>query len=119
LRGRQDCEPAEFRGDSEKMEITPKDSVNIEAYVNQVQDKDKVQTTPEKAEKQQTKTDTVVLSDAAKRIQEAKKQLDAIPDIREDKVAQLKEQVENGTYEIDAEKIADKMLKDSLLNNLT
>jgi negative regulator of flagellin synthesis FlgM len=109
LRGRQDCEPDEFRGDSKKMEITPKDSVNIEAYVNQVQDKDKVQ----------TKTDTVVLSDTAKRIQEAKKQLDAIPDIREDKVALLKEQVENGTYEIDAEKIADKMLKDSLLNDLT
>ena len=101
------------------MEITPKDSVNIEAYVNQVQDKDKAQATSEKAEKQQTKTDTVVLSDAAKRIQEAKKQLDSIPDIREDKVAQLKEQIENGTYEIDEEKIADKMLKDSLLNDLT
>ena len=101
------------------MEITPKDSVNIEAYVNQVQDKDKVEATPEKAEKQQAKTDTVVLSDAAQRIQEARKQLDALPDVREDKVAQLKQQIENGTYEIDAEKIADKMLKDSLLNNLT
>jgi len=100
------------------MEITPKDSVNIEAYVNQVQDKDKAQATTEKTEKQPTKTDTVVLSDAAKRIQEAKKVLDEIPDIREDKVAQLKEQIENGTYEIDEQKIADKMLKDSLLNEL-
>jgi negative regulator of flagellin synthesis FlgM len=45
--------------------------------------------------------------------------LDSIPDIREDKVAQLKEQIENGTYEIDEEKIADNMLKDSLLNDLT
>lgn len=101
------------------MEITPKDSINIEAYVNQVQDKDNTQAQAEKADRQQKKTDTVVLSDAAKRIQEARKQLDAIPDIREDKVARLKEQVENGTYEIDAQKIADKMLKDSLLNNLT
>jgi negative regulator of flagellin synthesis FlgM len=102
------------------MEITPKDSVNIEAYVNQVKDNnDRVQATPEKAEKQPAKTDTVVLSDAAKRIQEAKKQLDAIPDVREDKVAQLRDQIEKGTYEIDAEKIAGKMLKDSLLNDLT
>jgi len=101
------------------MEITPKDSINIDAYVNQVQDKDNTQAQAEKADKQQKKTDTVVLSDAAKRIQEAKKQLDAMPDIREDMVARLKEQVENGTYEIDAEKIAGKMLKDSLLNNLT
>ncbi len=101
------------------MEITPKDSVNIEAYVNQVQDKDKVDATSEQPEKQQTKTDTVVLSDTAKKIKEAQTQLEAIPDVREDKVAQLKEQIENGTYEIDEEKIADKMLKDSLFNDLT
>jgi len=100
------------------MEITPKDSVNIEAYVNQIQDKDKVDAPPEQPEKQQTKADTVVLSETAKKIQEAQRQLEAIPDVREDKVAQLKEQIENGTYEINEEKIADKMLKDSLLNDL-
>jgi negative regulator of flagellin synthesis FlgM len=79
------------------MEITPKDSVNIEAYVNQVQDKDKVDATSEQPEKQQTKADTVVLSDTAKKVQEAQNQLEAIPDVREDKVAQLKEQIENGS----------------------
>lgn len=100
------------------MEITPKDSVNIEAYVNQVQDKDKVDAAAEKAEQQPAKTDTVVISNAAKNIQEVQRQLEAIPDVREDKVAQLKEQIENGTYEIDEEKIADKMLKDALLNDL-
>lgn len=101
------------------MEITPKDSVNIEAYVNQVQEKDKVESTSDQTEKQQVKADTVELSDMGKRVQEAQKQLETIPDIREDKVAQLKEQVENGTYEIDAEKVADKMLRDSLLNDMT
>ena len=101
------------------MEITPKDSVNIEAYVNQVQDKDKVDATSEQPEKQETKADTVVLSDTAKKIQETQTQLKAIPDVREDKVALLKEQIENGTYEIDEEKIADKMLKDALFNDLT
>jgi len=100
------------------MEITPKDSVNIEAYVNQVQDKDKVGATSEQPEKQQTKADTVVLSDTAKKVQEAQKQLEAIPDVREDKVAQLKEQIENGTYDMDEEKIAGKMIKDALLNDL-
>ena len=100
------------------MEITPKDSVNIEAYVNQVQDKDKVDATSEQPEKQQTKADTVVLSETAKKVQEAQKQLEAIPDVREDKVAQLKEQIENGTYDMDEEKIAGKMIKDALLNDL-
>jgi len=100
------------------MEITPKDSVNIEAYVNQVQDKDKVDATSEQPEKQQTKADTVVLSDTAKKVQEAQKQLEAIPDVREDKVAQLKEQIENKTYKMDEEKIAGNMIKDALLNDL-
>jgi negative regulator of flagellin synthesis FlgM len=100
------------------MEITPKDSVNIEAYVNQVQDKDKVDATSEQPEKQQTKADTVVLSDTAKKVQEAQNQLEAIPDVREDKVAQLKEQIENGTYDMDEEKIAHKMISDALLNDL-
>jgi negative regulator of flagellin synthesis FlgM len=101
------------------MEITPKDSVNIEAYVNQVQEKDKVDAAAEQKDQQQAKADTVALSSAAKDIQEAQRKLDAIPDVREEKVAQIKEQIENGTYEMDAEKIADKMLKDVLLNNLT
>ena len=52
------------------MEITPKDTVNIDAYVNQVQDKDKADATSEQPEKQQAKADTVVLSDMAKAVQE-------------------------------------------------
>ena len=101
------------------MEITPKDTVNIDAYIKQVQDKDKADATSEQPEKQQAKADTVVLSDTAKTVQEAQTQLKSIPDIREDKVAELKEQVENGTYEVDADKLAGKMLKDALLNDLT
>jgi negative regulator of flagellin synthesis FlgM len=101
------------------MEITPKDTVNIDAYVKQVQDKDKADATSEQPEKQQAKTDTVVLSDTAKTVQEAQTQLKSIPDVREDKVAELREQIEKGTYEPDAEKIAGKMIKDSLLNDLT
>lgn len=101
------------------MEITPKDGINIEAYVNQVQEKDKVDAASEQPENRQTKADTVALSDTAKKIQEAQKQLETISDVRVDKVAQLKNQIEKGTYEMDEEKIADKMLRDSLLNDLT
>jgi negative regulator of flagellin synthesis FlgM len=86
--------------------------------VNQVQDKNKVGTPDSKPEKTAMKTDTVVISDAAKRVHEARKQLDALPDIREEKVSQLRSQIQNGTYEIDADKIADKMITESLLNDL-
>ena len=37
--------------------------------------------------------------------------------MRSDKVAEIKSRIENGTYEIQADKIADKMIRESLLND--
>ena len=51
------------------MEITPNDNtINIDAYVNNIDDKQKAEKTPEKAENNAAKTDTVNISDAAKEI---------------------------------------------------
>ena len=101
------------------MEITPKDNVtNIDAYVKNVDDKQKAEEAPEKAEKKVAKTDTVELSQTAKELQEARKQLDAIPDVRMDKVEELKDQIEKGTYEGDSEEIAKRMLQESLFNDI-
>ena len=99
------------------MEINGNQGIGIDAYANQVQDKNKVGTPDNQPEKTGVKADTVVISDAAKRVQEARRQLDDIPDVREDKVSQLRSQIQNGTYEIDADKIAGKMIKESLLND--
>jgi len=99
------------------MEINENQGIGIEAYVNQVQDKNKVGTPDNKPEKTAVKADTVVISDAAKRVQEARRQLDDIPDVREGKVSQLRSQIQNGTYEINADKIAGKMIKEALLND--
>ena len=100
------------------MEIENNQGIHINAYVNQVQEKNKVDSSNNKPEKSAVKADTVVISDAAKRIQEAKTQLDNIPDVRAEKVAKLKEQVESGTYKVDAEKTADKLIKEHLINYL-
>ena len=101
------------------MEINSNDNtINIDAYVNNISDKQKAENTSDKAEKNVAKTDTVNISDAAKEIQEVRKELDNIPEVRAEKVEQLKNQIENGTYEIKSEEIAEKMLKDSLLNDL-
>jgi negative regulator of flagellin synthesis FlgM len=99
------------------MEINGNQGIGIDAYVNQVQDKNNIGTPDNKPEKTAVKADTVVISDAAKRVQEARRQLDDIPDVREDKVSQLRSQIQNGTYEINADKIAGKMIKESLLND--
>ena len=99
------------------MEIDKNAGIQVDAYVNQVHDKNKDGPAAEKADNTAAKTDTVVISDAAKRIQEARALLDEIPDVREDKVADLRKQIQNGTYEINAEKTAEKLLKEHLFND--
>lgn len=103
------------------MEITNKNQgISIEAYAKQVQVQPKTDPAGEKDIQTQgvKTTDTVVISDTAKRIQEAQKQIQTIPDVRADKVAELRNQIENGTYEIKAEAIAGNMIKESLMNDI-
>ncbi|MBW2036659.1 MAG: flagellar biosynthesis anti-sigma factor FlgM [Deltaproteobacteria bacterium] len=52
----------------------------------------------------------VDLSDRAKEIQIAEEAMRSEPDIRTEKVDEIRGRVENGTYEIDYEKTAEKML---------
>ena len=98
------------------MEIVKNQGIQVDAYVNQLQDTKKADQAADQAKESATKTDTVVISDAAKRIQEARAKLDDIPDVREEKVAELRNQIQNGTYQADAEKTADKLLKEQLGN---
>ena len=98
------------------MEIDKSHGMQVDAYVNQVQDKKKVDQAADQAKESATKTDTVVISEAAKRIQETRAKLDEVPDVREDKVAELRSQIQDGTFKADAEKTADKLLKEHLGN---
>ena len=99
------------------MEIEKNQGVMIDAYVNQVHDKNKADPSENKADKTAAKTDTVVISDAAKRVQEVRSQLDAIPDVDEEKVAQLRKEIEAGTYQRSADEIAGKMIREGLIND--
>ena len=99
------------------MEIEKNQGVQIDAYVNQVHDKNKVESSEEISNKATAKTDTVVISDAAKQIQEVRTQLDAIPEVNEGKVAQLRKEIEEGTYQRSADEIAAKMIREGLIND--
>ena len=91
----------------------------VGAYLSQVQVKPKTEDVAEKDSQQQAITaDRVIISDTAKRIQEARAQLESIPDTRPDKVAEIKRSIQDGTYKIEPDKIADKMIRESLLNDL-
>jgi negative regulator of flagellin synthesis FlgM len=59
--------------------------------------------------------DRVELSTSSRLIQKIQEAAQAAPDVRAEKVAALKKQVENGTYQVSSEDIAGKMLKNFLL----
>ena len=99
------------------MEIEKNQGIQIDAYVNRVHDNNKVDPSEIKSDKTAAKTDTVVISDAAKQIQEVRSQLDAVPDVDEVKVAQLRKEIETGTYHRSADELASKMIKEGLIND--
>jgi negative regulator of flagellin synthesis FlgM len=93
--------------------------ISLENYVSQVGAKHKTEPPDETTQEQQAiKTDTVRISESARQIRDAQMQIKEIPDVREDKVSEIKKMIAEGTYKIEPEKIADKMLSESLINDL-
>jgi negative regulator of flagellin synthesis FlgM len=75
----------------------------------QSQDGSKVQETD------QTRQDTIVnLSTASKEAQMARKIVASEPDMRQDKVSELKQRIESGNYNVDHKAVADKMVNSFL-----
>ena len=72
------------------------------------------QTQTEKSNKKTEVTvpeqDNLQLSEQAKKIHELIKETSDLPEIREEKIAKLKEQIKNNTYNISPAKVASKML---------
>lgn len=64
------------------------------------------------------KTDETQLSTEAKLYQIASKALKSMPDVREDKVAQLKQHVASGNYQVAGDQVAEKMLERILVDKL-
>jgi len=63
-------------------------------------------------------TDTVELSSNVGAMEAARQAIAAQPDVRVDKVEALRQQIEAGTYEVDADGIAAKMLAEMRLSKL-
>ena len=63
-----------------------------------------------------TATEKVDLSTRARDIQRIKQIVDQTPDIREEKVLELKCQIDNGKYAVNTDKIAEKMVGESLID---
>ena len=62
--------------------------------------------------------DRVALSDRAKELQAARAAVKAMDEVDHEKVARIKSQIQSGTYKVDADKIAEKMLAETLLGDV-
>ena len=60
--------------------------------------------------KQVKSADSVTLSDGAKSLAAAREAVKAAPDVRDDKVSEIKQKVSDGTYSVSAKVLARKML---------
>lgn len=72
---------------------------------------------PERSEEVLTK-DQVTVSEAAKNIARLMVEVSNIPDIRTDKVEELKNAINSGTYEVKGSEIAGKIIKEALIDKL-
>lgn len=96
------------------MEISNKvPPVQNTSYVKEASKTSKVNSTGATA-----KGDKVELSAKAQELHAAREAIKHMADVDHAKVAEIKAQIEAGTYKVDAEKIAGKMLEESLLKEL-
>ncbi len=100
------------------MKISAKDPSVRDAYVKQISQQQKDDVASKSGVKPVEKADTVKISDEARELQEAQKALENMPAVQVEKVAEIKNKIENGTYEIKSGKLAENMVKDSLLNEV-
>ena len=85
--------------------------MRIDAYNRVQQLYGKTSTTNLKKEKSRSFSDQLQISNAGKDIQTAKKAVAGAADVREDLVASIKERLNAGTYQVDTDDFADRLLE--------
>ncbi|MCX7982218.1 MAG: flagellar biosynthesis anti-sigma factor FlgM [Syntrophales bacterium] len=101
------------------MKISGRGDLQNEALY-QYQQAESVQKGKAKGEKPEAQSlipeDKVSISIQSRDINIAREAIKELPEIREDRVAEVKKAVESGTYRVDAEKLAENLALDSLVN---
>jgi negative regulator of flagellin synthesis FlgM len=63
-------------------------------------------------------TDRLELSVRSREIAHLNELIQSTPDVREERVEQVRQQLENGTYNVKAERIAEKIIRGNLLDEV-
>lgn len=94
------------------------DNTNINPHLNRVQDAAERSESKEPTPAHEAPVDRVELSGAAKALQHARQLLDALPEVRLEKVTELKGLIQQGVYNVKGEAVAAKMLGQGLFDRL-
>ncbi len=65
-----------------------------------------------------TNIDVVDISKESEILYKAKKEIEKLPDIRTEKVEEIKNKIEKNEYKVDEGKIADKILEENIIDKL-
>ena len=85
--------------------------MRIDAYNRVQQLYSKTSTTSLKKEKSRSFSDQLQISNTGKDIQTAKQAVTGTADVREDLVASIKERLDAGTYQVNTDDFADRLLE--------
>ena len=84
----------------------------IKSKVNKKDDK-KVESSPEREV-----TDSVEISQQSSEIRKVKEVIMEQPEVRTETVKKIKKEIDEGTYKVDGEKVAEKIIKENILDEL-
>lgn len=105
------------------MRVNPGVSQNIQGTQTEALKKSEQTAKPERSRGIDTATKTsesmapakAEISDKARDLAKAYAVASATPDVREDRIAELKKRIASGDYKIDSDKVADKMISEHSL----
>lgn len=72
----------------------------------------------QKGERTNAAGDKVNISSQGAKIQRFKSLIDSIPDIRQDRVSSIKQNIDSGKYQIDSDKIARSIIRENAMDHL-
>lgn len=101
------------------MKINNNDPIkDLSAYIQGIKEVQKERINEKSASKETSNVDRVQISPKAKDVQKIRAEVDSLPDIRTDRVEEAKKAIETGTYNIRGEKVADKIIKEGVIDSI-
>ncbi len=100
------------------MEINGTNPLIVKTNVQRLENPQPTERTSKSGEGQNPDSDRLELSVRSREISRFDELIRSTPDVRESRVEQLRSEIENGTYNVKAEKIAEKIIGGNLLDEI-